>query len=1016
MGKPLNWMLSDTPARKATSRLLRSRLAATTILAVVPFLGYGRQAYAYCTSGSATIVCSGTETFIDHNDTDAAVETAPPSLTVTEGGVRVTGEGLIQFLDDNASSITNLDGHGLEVIADDGLEPPPVGRINVFANGTAITAIEGSGIYTRNFGSGETTIMVTGDALITGTTSDTEFPYPVADGINAYNRGTDLTITTDANTIVRGAHNGIDAVNLGFAYDPAEDGSDLTINANGIVYGYGYDAIYARNGYNGGIVAGDLTITTGALSVVKGAGHGIQALNYGDGELRIEANGIVGGYAQGAYQGDGIHASNSWNGKALTITTGPGSTVRGEGDDGIDARQNANWDLTIDVNGSVTGVGNTYEDYPAFGIAATHGGDVFEDGVVDITVGGGGLVQGETGGIGVWSTARDISIYNAGMVRNLSGESHDLAIITNAEAYFCDYYCYYVGSGNTHVDNRANLIGTVRFEAAEGNDTLDNHGFWNMAGGDSDFGGQEDYDLLNYDIQYQGGGYDVVNNTGTLVAADDSSNPETSRIFNLEKFNNDGGLISLLDGDHDDTLVLTSQTQFDFENGIGTPALAYTGTNGRLAVDANLGQGNDPETDHLSDELFVIGSTAGTTTVHVNVVGANGANLVGIPVVRIVGTQSAEDQFNLAGPINGGFFVWDMRFDPLNNWHELYTVTENPDGSGDPVVGPGAFEFPAGFGATQDIWFQTIGTVLQRQADLRPLLQGLGVTPVADYSEPVEPTPIAGAIMAPGFWFKGFGTYIDLDDEENGYDLDRKQTIYGGMAGFDFGTKEAFGDAWLFGVFGGYVGSDLDFKATNTEWDFQGPMVGAYVTYLDQAFYADATVRVDFLDIDIDPQDLGGDDSDTDAVNVGGRLDTGYKFGHTAYIEPQASLAVVYTEIDDVDVFGGTVEFDDDTSVRGRLGLRFGVDHTHTDATVYSADVTASVWQTLTGGDSDVTIVDTGVPDFGASDDQSSTFGDISLGLGVANPDGWSSFVRGNYLFADDYEAFTGNAGVRFVW
>jgi len=113
---------------------------------------------------------------------------------------------------------------------------------------------------------------------------------------------------------------------------------------------------------------------------------------------------------------------------------------------------------------------------------------------------------------------------------------------------------------------------------------------------------------------------------------------------------------------------------------------------------------------------------------------------------------------------------------------------------------------------------------------------------------------------------------------------------------------------------------------------------------------------------------------------------------------------------------GGNVEFDDDTSVRGRLGLRVGVDHTQPDATVLSADVTASAWEVLAGGDSDVTVVDTGVPEFGVSDDQGSTFGDVAVGLSAANPGGWSTFVRGNYVFADDYEAWTGNAGVRFVW
>ncbi len=987
MAKPLNWMLSDTPRKRATSRLLRSRLAATTILAVVPFLGYGRQAYAVCNySPFPTLVCSGTETGVVNDNTNAAVETAAPSLTVTTDGVRVTGEGFIQFNDSHASSITNLDGDGLYVRAYDGLEGL-YAKIQVTTNGT-ITGNNGSGIFARNDvdhnyvsenGPYDTNIEITGNAVITGRV-DPNAEFHIADGIHAFSRAGNLNITTGADTLVRGDHNGIDAVLQGYG----EDNGSLSIMADGYVSGYGYDGIYARNG---GI---NLEITTGAQSVVRGGGHGIQARNYGSGELNIEANGYVAGYSTNEYDpGDGIYARNF--GTTLTITTGSGSIVRGDGDDGIDAAQFGDGDLTVNVHGSVTGRGEAFEDYDAFGIDAVHRG---YDGVVNINVFGDGLVQGKTGGIGVYTNFRDINIDNAGLVRNLSGESFDLAIRTFSE------------DGDTFVDNQGNLIGTVHFEAFSGKDTVDNSGFWNMAGGDSDFGGSFEDEVLN---------------TGVFVAADDSSTLETTRIFRLETFTNEGGLISLVDGQRGDTLVLTDESVLDFEPGVGGGSLIYVGNNGHLAVDAALGPGSNPATDHLSDELLIRGSTEGTTTVHVNVVAANGANIEGIPVVRVEGASSpstGEGHFVLDGPLSGGFFTWGMRFDEAENWHELYTLTTNPDGTGAPVLGAGAFEFPAGFAATQDIWWQTIGTVLHRQADLRPLLQGVGVTPVADYSEPVEPTPIATAIMAPGFWFKGFGAYIERDDEENGFDLNQKQTIYGGMAGFDFGTKEAFANAWLFGVFGGYIDSDLKFKATDTKWNMQGPTVGAYVTYLDHAFYADATVKADFLDIDIDPDDLASDadDSNTDAVNVGGRLDTGYRFGYSAFLEPQASLAVVHSEIDDVEIYGGNVEFDDDTSVRGRLGLRAGVDHTQPDATVLSADVTASVWEVLAGGDLDVSVVDTGVPEFGVSADQGSTFGDVAVGLSAANPDGWSTFVRGNYVFADDYEAWTGNAGVRFVW
>jgi autotransporter family porin len=40
----------------------------------------------------------------------------------------------------------------------------------------------------------------------------------------------------------------------------------------------------------------------------------------------------------------------------------------------------------------------------------------------------------------------------------------------------------------------------------------------------------------------------------------------------------------------------------------------------------------------------------------------------------------------------------------------------------------------------------------------------------------------------------------------------------------------------------------------------------------------------------------------------------------------------------------------------------------------------------------------------------------VSLGLSMASPEGWSGFLRANYLFGTDYEAVSGNAGVRWAW
>ncbi|MGE0007797.1 MAG: autotransporter domain-containing protein [Parvibaculaceae bacterium] len=850
------------------------------------------------------------------------------------------------------------------------------------------------GIQADNEGRGALTITVEG--TVTGR---------YADGISAHNQYgatynedtedyTALTITTGAASKVTGDYDGIAAFNRG-------EGT-FTITVDGDVSGRRGAGIYAESD------GGDMTIATGADSDVFGGKDGIDAINFGYGALRIDVRGRVTGeglacgeedyYCEDGDGGDGIYAYNF--GGRLTIVTGAGSAVTGGLSDGIDAVQRGEGDLSITVNGSATGQGEYGSGVNAFNAGYIYGTlDAPEESDLPdpnpdeaetiITVGAGGVAQGNYAGIRAGSSdGQKIWITNDGLVRNLSGSSDRLAIVTWGAA--------------TNIDNNADLIGAVTTDLSDVNsfdDTVNNRGFWNFAGTDSDLGA---------------GSEDTVNNSGVLVAADDSAEIETTRILRVENFDNEGGLISLIDGQAGDEFAITDQP----EGSADPSAVNFTGS-GSLAVDAALGA---PGVG-VADEFHIFGSTQDgyTTTVHVNVVSAAGANFEGIPVVVIEGDAATSDAAHviLDGPVSGGFFMWDMRYDEANKQHELFTLNSGTEEEpGDPVLGAGAQEFPAGFAATKDIWLQTLGTALHRQADLRSLLQNLSVTPAADYAEPVEPTPIGPtAIVSPGFWYKGFGAYVERDSEAGGFDISNRQTTYGGMAGFDFGTREAVGDALLFGVFGGYIVSDLKFEATDSKWKYEGPTVGAYVTYLDQAFYADLTVKADFLDIDIDPDDLAvaADDSDSDAVNVGGRLDTGYKFGRTVFVEPQASLAVVHSEVDDVDIFGGTVEFDDQTSVLGRLGLRLGVDHTAADATVYSADVTASVWEDFTSGN-DATISVPGLTDIGVSDDPASTYGDVALGLSVANPDGWSSFLRANYLFADDYEAVTGNAGVRFVW
>ena len=286
MGKPLNWMLSGiVPAKKAASSSLRNRLAATTILAVVPFLGYGRQAYAACVTPAPaplTHLCSGTFAGQDINFDNAYVGTAP-GLVVQTDGLLISGYGDIRFLDENASSITNTSGAGLYIqsLNDAGNLNPPY-AVSVITDGIISGTQHGIAAYNVNFaGTGDLSITVTGDVAGVDVDEAEGDDVIANDGIHALNFNQDLIITTGAGSLVTGEHNAIDARNLGVG--------DLTINADGALAGYEYDGVFARNH---GI---DLNITLGAESVVFGAGNGVQALNLGHGNLDITADGLCPG-------------------------------------------------------------------------------------------------------------------------------------------------------------------------------------------------------------------------------------------------------------------------------------------------------------------------------------------------------------------------------------------------------------------------------------------------------------------------------------------------------------------------------------------------------------------------------------------------------------------------------------------------------------------------------------------------------------------------------------------------
>ncbi len=195
-----------------------------------------------------------------------------------------------------------------------------------------------NGIEARNDGDGDLTITSTNANGTASVTGDDE-------GIRARNfNGGNLSVTAD-NVTGGTRFDGIRARNY---VTTLRNTSYLSIKTYGDVTA-GDDGIEARN--DGG---GDLTITStnGGAASVTGDDRGIRARNFNGGNLSVTADNVTGGT-----RFDGIYARNSDDSYALSIKTYGDVTA---GDDGIDARNYGGGDLTIEATNtegtaSVTG-------------------------------------------------------------------------------------------------------------------------------------------------------------------------------------------------------------------------------------------------------------------------------------------------------------------------------------------------------------------------------------------------------------------------------------------------------------------------------------------------------------------------------------------------------------------------------------------------------------------------------------------------------------------------------------
>nr|MDJ0514262.1 hypothetical protein [Methyloceanibacter sp.] len=246
----------------------------------------------------------------------------------TKGDVTGTmGNGIYAYNNNTANNLTVETGAGKTV------KGGMLG-INARNNGTGATEIKAYGKVYGGTGSGTFGIDVynlnNASTSLTVTTGASSTIKASALGIRATNFGTGL-LTVTANGYVQGTTTGIIA-------DQKDGAGDLVVNtgAGSEIIGLSTTGSGIR-ALSGNSFTGNMRIT--ANGTVMGAGNGIYAKNEGSGDTTITANGKVAGGASG----DGIDARNHANTTDLTVETGAGSMVT-SGDTGIFAENRGKGD------------------------------------------------------------------------------------------------------------------------------------------------------------------------------------------------------------------------------------------------------------------------------------------------------------------------------------------------------------------------------------------------------------------------------------------------------------------------------------------------------------------------------------------------------------------------------------------------------------------------------------------------------------------------------------------------
>lgn len=264
-------------------------------------------------------------------------------------------------------------------------------------------------------------------------------------------------------------------------------------------------------------------------------------------------------------------------------------------------------------------------------------------------------------------------------------------------------------------------------------------------------------------------------------------------------------------------------------------------------------------------------------------------------------------------------------------------------------------------------------------------------------------------------WVKGSINHFD-------FEADSSFDVSGTYGGVNFGVDKKFdlNPQWNIytGIFGGYKIGDFETSGEGNVYtsneaadiDLDSWSLGGYISFFNHVgSYVDLVVEYTDLGADIDAAGLS---SSVAGYGLSGSFEVGHSIDLAKdwIIEPQAQLKLTHIHWDDL--FDGTnyVAFEDHTYVEGRTGIRI-------EKTFKSGTGEIKPWIYMGAsrefsGSPEITYADT----IFESHDYD-PIGEIKLGMTADIDDRFQFYAEGGYSSDfSDYDAFKGNIGLRLSW